>query len=290
ELWEENLSAAVSLQVLEITEKFCMMAASHSIATDYGKLDCITAIIMSFFSRNQPVAFWKAFFPVFNRICDLHGATLMARENDRFLKQVAFHLLRLAVFRNVSIRKRAVIGLQILVRSSFYFMQTARLRVMLTITLSELMSDVQVTQMKSDGTLEESGEARRLRKSLEEMADEARSPSQFRECGLPEDALLAIPEKFTENRWSWSEVKHLSVSLLLALDASLEHSLLGSAMTMDRYAAAESFYKLAMAFAPVPDLHIMWLLHLCDAHQEMQSWAEAAQCAVAVAGVVMQVH
>jgi hypothetical protein len=33
----------------------------------------------------------------------------------------------------------------------------------------------------------------------------------------------------------------------------------------------------------------MWLLHLCDAHQEMQSWAEAAQCAVAVAGVVMQV-
>lgn len=62
-----------------------------------------------------------------------------------------------------------------------------------------------------------------------------------------------------------------------------------SVMNVDRYAAAESFYKLAMAFAPVPDLHIMWLLHLCDAHQEMQSWAEAAQCAVAVAGVVMQV-
>lgn len=60
-------------------------------------------------------------------------------------------------------------------------------------------------------------------------------------------------------------------------------------MNTDRYAAAESFFKLAMAFAPVPDLHIMWLLHLCDAHQEMQSWAEAAQCAVGVAGVVMQV-
>ncbi|KAM0021027.1 putative dedicator of cytokinesis [Helianthus debilis subsp. tardiflorus] len=41
-----------------------------------------------------------------------------------------------------------------------------------------------------------------------------------------------------------------------------------------------------MAFAPVSDLHIMWLLHLCDAHQELQSWAEAAQCAVA--GVIMQ--
>ncbi|MBA0689276.1 hypothetical protein Goari_007011, partial [Gossypium aridum] len=354
ELWEENLSAAVSLQVLEISEKFSAMAASHSIATDYGKLDCLSSIIMSFFSRNQPLVFWKAFLPVFNNVFDLHGATLMARENDRFLKQVAFHLLRLAVFRNDNIRKRAVIGLQILVRvgllaflrlmsvgmlllfnltsiissflqSSFYFMQTARLRVMLTITLSELMSDMQVTQMKSDGTLEESGEARRLRKSLEEMADEVKSSGLLKECGLPEDALLGTPENFKENRWSWSDVKSLSGSLLLALDASLEHALLvslkymsdtylhllvkrawilsaafggmgtagvedgaGSVMSMDRYAAAESFYKLAMAFAPVPDLHIMWLLHLCDAHQEMQSWAEAAQCAVAVAGVVMQ--
>ncbi|XP_031375133.1 guanine nucleotide exchange factor SPIKE 1 isoform X2 [Punica granatum] len=288
ELWEENLSASISLQVLEITEKFSMMAASRSIATDYGKLDCITAILMNFFSRNQPLEFWKALFPVFNSIFDLHGATLIARENDRFLKQAAFHLLRLAVFRNDSIRKRAVIGLQILVRSSFYYlMQTARLRVMLTITLSELMSEVQVTQMKSDGSLEESGEARRLRKSLEEMANEDKSVELLRECGIPENALEAIPER-SEHRWSWAEVKYLSNSLLLALDASLEHALLGPVMTMDRYAAAESYYKLAMAFSPVPDLHIMWLLHLCDAHQEMQSWAEAAQCAVAVAGVVMQ--
>ncbi|XP_050203350.1 guanine nucleotide exchange factor SPIKE 1 [Mercurialis annua] len=289
ELWEENLSAAVSRQVLEITEKFSVMAASQSIATDYGKLDCITAIFMSLFSRNQALAFWKVLLPVFYNVFNLHGATLMARENDRFLKQAAFHLLRLAVFRNESIRRRAVVGLQILVRSSFhYFMQTARLQVMLTITLSELMSDVQVAQMRSDGTLEESGETRRLRSSLEAMADESKNTSLLKECGLPEDAWVASFDNLSENRWSWSDVKSLSDKLILALDASLEHALLSSAMTLDRYAAAESYYKLAMAFAPVPDLHIMWLLHLCDAHQEMQSWAEAAQCAVAVAGVVMQ--
>ncbi|KAF6146494.1 hypothetical protein GIB67_037794 [Kingdonia uniflora] len=289
ELWEENLSAAIGLQILEVMEKFSVAAATHSIATDYGRLDCITSIFVSFFSRNQPLAFWKALFPVFNNIFTLHGAILMARENDRFLKQVAFHLLRLAVFRNDNIRKRAVVGLQILVRSSFYyFMQTTRLRVMLTITLSELMSDVQVTQMRSNGSLEESGEARRLRKSLGEMADEGRNPDQIRLCGLPQSSLLAVSEGSTENRWSWPEVKYLSENLLQALDASLEHALLASALTVDRYAAAESFYKLAMAYAPVPDLHIMWLLHLCDAHQEMQSWAEAAQCAVAVAGVIMQ--
>lgn len=103
-----------------MTEKFSTMAAKHSIATDYGKLDCITAVFMSFLSRNQPLSFWKAFFPVFNSVFDLHGATLMARENDRFLKQVTFQLLRLAVFRNENIRKRAVVGLQILVRVCFY--------------------------------------------------------------------------------------------------------------------------------------------------------------------------
>ncbi|XP_051152651.1 guanine nucleotide exchange factor SPIKE 1 isoform X2 [Andrographis paniculata] len=289
ELWEENLSAAVSLQILEILEKFSGAVASHTIATDYGKLDCITSIFMIIFSRNQPLALWKALFPVFNSVCLLHGATLVARENDRFLKQVAFHLLRLTVYRNENIRKRAVLGLQILVRSSFsYFMQTARLRVVLIITLSELMSDIQVTHMKADGTLEESGEAHRLRNSLEEMANEYKSLITIKECGLPENALFVSREDLSENCWSWSEVKALSDSLLLALDASLEHALLASIMTLDRYAAAESFYKLAIAFAPVPDLHIMWLLHLCDAHQEMQSWAEAAQCAVAVTGVVMQ--
>lgn len=116
ELWEDNLSAVVSLLVLELTEKFSNAAASHTIATDYAKLDCITSILTSIFSRSQPLSFWKAFFPVLNNIFNLHGATLMARENDRFLKQVAFHLLRLAVFRNDSIRRRAVIGLQILIR------------------------------------------------------------------------------------------------------------------------------------------------------------------------------
>uniref|UniRef100_N1QRS9 Dedicator of cytokinesis protein 8 n=1 Tax=Aegilops tauschii TaxID=37682 RepID=N1QRS9_AEGTA len=290
ELWEENLSTAVSLEVLGIIDKFSVAAASRSISTDYAKLDCVTSILMGLLSRSQPLTFWKAFLPVVYNIFSLHGATLMARENDRFLKQIAFHLLRLAVFRNDSVRKRAVVGLQILVRNSFnYFKSTTRLRVMLTITLSELLSDVQVTQMKSDGSLEESGEARRLRKSLEEMAD-VRSKDQLNDCGLPVTALEVAAEGSTDNRWSWVEVKHLSKCLVQALDAGLEHALLGSVMSVDRCAAAEGFYKLALAYAPVPDLHIMWLLHLCDAHQEMQSWAEAAQCAVAVAGVIMQFY
>jgi len=110
--------------------------------------------------------------------------------------------------------------------SFYYFVHATRLRVMLTITLSKLMSDVQVTQMRSDGSLEESGEARRLRKSLEELADEDRSTELTRDCGLPANALEAVPEGSTDNRWSWSEVKHLSDSLLQALDAGLVHALL----------------------------------------------------------------
>lgn len=122
ELWEENLSAAVTLQILEIVEKFMDAAAVHVVVTDYVKLDCITTIFTGFLSRSQPLPFWKYFLPVFNNLFRSHGATLMSRENDRFLKQVVFHLLRLAVFRNESIRKRAVVGLQILVRVSFNFL------------------------------------------------------------------------------------------------------------------------------------------------------------------------
>lgn len=115
------------------------------------------------------------------------------------------------------------------VQNSFYhFTNTTRLRVMLTITLSELMSDVQVTQMKYDGSLEESGEARRLRKSLCEMADEDRSLDLIEESGLPRNALEAVPGGTTDTRWSWHEVRHLSECLLQALDAGLEHALLVS--------------------------------------------------------------
>jgi dedicator of cytokinesis protein 6/7/8 len=99
-----------------MTEKFSSAAALHSICTDYAKLDCITSMLMGLLSRSQPLAFWEAFLPVFESIFRLHGANLLGRENDRFLKQVAFHLLRLAVFRNDSIRKHAIVGLQILIR------------------------------------------------------------------------------------------------------------------------------------------------------------------------------
>ncbi|CAM6094734.1 unnamed protein product [Calypogeia fissa] len=289
ELWEDNLSASVSLQVLEICEKFVGAAAQNTIATDYQKLDCLTSLFTGFLSRSQSLAFWKAFLPVFNNLFNAHGAILMGRENDRFLKQVAFHLLRLAVFRNVSIRRRAVVGLQILVRNSFFhFQTTARLRVMLTITLSELMSDVQVTHPNPDGSLEESGEARRLRKSLQEMATEAISADLLQECSLPENALTAVPDGESDDRWRWSELQDLSSTLLRALDAAIEHALLSPTLGVDKYATAESYHGLAWAYSHVPDLHIMWLLHLCDAHQEMHSWAEAAQCAVAVAGVIME--
>lgn len=110
--------------------------------------------------------------------------------------------------------------------SFYYFVHTTRLRVMLTITLSELMSEVQVTRMRSDGSLEETGEALFLRKSLEEMADEGRSPDLVRDCGLQPNALEAVHKGSPDNRWTWLEVKYLSDSLLLALDAGTEHALL----------------------------------------------------------------
>lgn len=105
-------------------------------------------------------------------------------------------------------------------------MQTTRLRVILTIALSELMSDVQVTQPNPDGALKESGEAICLRKSLEEMADESMSRSMLRESGLPLSALVASLDTLNENRWSWSEVKSLSDALILAFDARLEHAVM----------------------------------------------------------------
>lgn len=97
---------------------------------------------------------------------------------------------------------------------------------MLTITLSELMSDVQVTQPKMDGSLEESGESQRLRKSLQQLAQEGISADLLRECGLPEDSLTALPEGVNGHQWSWAGVAELSTSLLKAVEAAVGHALL----------------------------------------------------------------
>ena len=83
------------------------------------------------------------------------------------------------------------------------------------------MSDIKFTQMKSDGSMEESGEAQRLRKSLDEMEMEERCGDLLKGWGLFENALDAISEGSTQNHWSWSEVKKLYVTLLHALDAGI---------------------------------------------------------------------
>lgn len=97
---------------------------------------------------------------------------------------------------------------------------------MLTITLSELMSDVQVTQTRMDGRLEKSGEAQRLQTSLQQMALSETSKELLRDCGLPESTLEAKPDDGPEDLWSWTEMVDLSATLLKALDAATEHALM----------------------------------------------------------------
>lgn len=97
---------------------------------------------------------------------------------------------------------------------------------MLTITLSELMSDVQVTHPRMDGTLEESGESQRLRRSLRQIAQENISPELLRECGLPDNTLTEMSEEGCEQQWSWDGVADLSSTLLKAVEAAVGHALL----------------------------------------------------------------
>ena len=99
-----------------ISLQFVDAASVQAVATDYTRLDCITSIFIGILGCSQPLPLWKAFLSVFSKVCSRHGAILMSRENETFLKQVAFHLLWLGVFRNEYIRKRAVIGLQILIQ------------------------------------------------------------------------------------------------------------------------------------------------------------------------------
>ncbi|KAF3438782.1 hypothetical protein FNV43_RR21547 [Rhamnella rubrinervis] len=102
---------------------------------------------------------------------------------------------------------------------------TAMLGIMLIISLSELMSDMQGTQMKSDGTLEESGEAQRYRNFLEEMADESEHKSQPVEGGWTSGQCTVSNSRKNYGEQVVMVIGEISPdSFLLALDARLEHA------------------------------------------------------------------
>eukprot|EP00850_Spirogloea_muscicola_P006481 SM000030S11490 [mRNA] locus=s30:801352:813323:- [translate_table: standard] len=299
-VWEDNMSLAVSLQVVEILRRFSAAVSARQVQTDYDKLECFTAVLTILLSKGQYLTFWKTFLPIFSELLSSQGAVLLSPVNNRFQKDVAFYFVRLLVSKTEFLRKGAIAALYILLNNGHTnFRSTERLQVMLIMTLSELISDVPVLTKNLRGVLEESEEIARLRLSLAELGrlegvptTTAASPATTAASivGLEGIADTIKPALSISEERSWRQhvLGELKDSLVEVLEAQLEHSRLAMLSVADKYVMAESFYALARAYRRVPDLQIMWLLHLCNNHQENESWAEAAQCAVAVVGVILR--
>ncbi|GJP50031.1 hypothetical protein CLOM_g9183 [Closterium sp. NIES-68] len=364
-LWESSVAAWCSLQVLEILEKFSDMAADGLVATDYACMDCLTGPLSVMLALPQPMSFWEPFVPAFAEMLRLHGKAMLdgppsaaataaaaaaaeaggdvggsgggssavGRGGDMLLKDLFGSLLRQMAVRPEFIRKRALLCLLLLLRNALLHMRDVeRLRVILTVALSEVLSHMRLLHSPSPspgptsrsssvsssagggvsgaaaGDLVESVEVEKLRLSLEELGTEDKWFQLLDECGLPSICLEIVvedegeeeeeeeeeedeeEEKRERDRWTWANVEETQDMLLTVVDAASQHEQLmeGLKTSNDKYAIVESYYILAQAYGHVPDLYIMWMLHLCDAHQEMNQWAEAAQCAVSVAGIVIR--
>ncbi|CAI5464241.1 unnamed protein product, partial [Closterium sp. Yama58-4] len=207
--------------------------------------------------------------------------------------------------------------------SPFLFLQNAllhmrdveRLRVILTVALSEVLSRMRLLHSPSPsnapasrsssassvasaaggagggaGELVESAEVEKLRLSLEELGTEDKWFQLLDECGLPSICLEIVVEEDEEKEEEEDEEDEEEEYEEWDEGGTSQHEQLmeGLKTSNDKYAIVESYYILAQAYGHVPDLYIMWMLHLCDAHQEMNQWAEAAQCAVSVAGIVIR--
>lgn len=53
ELWEANSTAACSLQVLQILEKFSDHAGEQAVATDYASMSCLTGPLAALLAHPQ---------------------------------------------------------------------------------------------------------------------------------------------------------------------------------------------------------------------------------------------
>ncbi|CAI5983029.1 unnamed protein product [Closterium sp. NIES-64] len=365
--WEASVAAWCAVQVLEVVEKFSDMAADGLVATDYQTMDCLTGPLSVMLALPQPMSFWEPLVPAFAEMLRLHGKAMLdgppsaaaadtadsagaaAKGGDVLLKGLFGSLLKQMALRPEFIRKRALLCLLLLLRNALLHMKDVeRLRVILTVALSEVLSHMRLLHAPSPspapasrsssassiasaaggagggaGELVESAEVEKLRLSLEELGTEDKWFQLLDECGLPSICLEIVVEEDEEkeeeedeedeeeeyeewdeggsvmvgrrrkrerDRWTWANVEETQDMLLTVVDAASQHEQLmeGLKTSNDKYAIVESYYILAQAYGHVPDLYIMWMLHLCDAHQEMNQWAEAAQCAVSVAGIVIR--
>ena len=159
------------------------------------------------------------------------------------------------------------------------------------------------------GYLQEASELLLLRRSIQELGSQESCEKLLVDCCSGGAQGSVDPAEELKNV-DWEEVVELRNVLWNVLDASVEHARLvgylpsfpclcprgtfptrclrtqleGVIHSGDKYSVVESYHGLSSAYRNVADLHIIWLLHLSEAHQEGQAWAEAAQCAVGFRG------
>eukprot|EP00897_Mesotaenium_endlicherianum_P009809 jgi/Mesen1/8857/ME000053S08270 len=318
DMWESNLAARVSLEVLDVLNTFFEAAAATAaeqqqqgdsassasaaassglsggggsgsgvggaiVAADFDSMDSIAGPLAAFLS----IEFWRRFLPSLARVLETQGRSLLSNSKEKFLRNITFHLMRRLVFKNEAMRKAALASL-------LFYKSARRMKAVLTITLSELISDLKILQRGIMGSFEETAALHRLRSSIRALGSGSANAALLREyaVGPQNSRLLAVLSADTEEgRSQREELRDLEAALLRVLEASREHAqLLEDSKVGDKHVLVESYYGLSQAYAHVPDLHIMWLLHLCTAHQEMFAWAEAAQCTIAVAAIIMKEH
>ncbi|CAI5483811.1 unnamed protein product [Closterium sp. Yama58-4] len=245
--WEASVAAWCAVQVLEVVEKFCDMAADGLVATDYQTMDCLTGPLSVMLALPQPMSFWEPFVPAFAEMLRLHGKAMLdvpptlSFPSALLLSPIPFPICPSSPpFQPMSFWEPFV--------PAFAEMLRLHGKAMLDGPPSAAAADT------ADGAAAAKGG----------------------------DVLLK--DLFG------SLLRQMADMLLTVVDAASQHEQLmeGLKTSNDKYAIVESYYILAQAYGHVPDLYIMWMLHLCDAHQEMNQWAEAAQCAVSVAGIVIR--
>eukprot|EP00850_Spirogloea_muscicola_P019338 SM000188S03833 [mRNA] locus=s188:199236:208245:- [translate_table: standard] len=232
---------------------------------------------------------WAAFLPTFASLFEENGDLLLGFD-DKALREILFQLMRLMVVHSVALRKRAVVAMLLLIRNSFLHLGSiSRLKVMLSLTMSEILSKMGLLDRSHSDflMLELTSGVRRLRHSLLQLGSWDEISASLVECGLANTSLEAVRPGESINRWNWEDVHDLREVQLRVLEAFVEHSRLEMMMSTDSHLQLETLEALAMAYAHVPELHIMWLMHLSNRHIENSSWAEAGQCTLAIAGMMV---
>ncbi|VVC41311.1 Hypothetical protein CINCED_3A009340 [Cinara cedri] len=258
-LSEANLTAEVSLVVLDVFSSYCIHFKDTLMAYngENDVMESIFSLLMSFLCIPQSTSVSAHIFATLRSFIN-HFSCILFKGNANFVSKLCFQLLNGCNSRCSILRQESCAALYLLMRSNFELSSSniTRVHLQTIIGVSQLLGDLTTAGLNNSY----------FQESLSLINSYSNSDKVMKNTGFP------------------VQVKDLTrrVRTVLMATASMKD------LNHDPEMLADLQHSLANSYASTPELRLTWLQTMARSHDENGDNSEAALCRLHMAALVAQ--